>query len=39
MEKARNLWPEAIKGLPMNEQHKLKLKDHWGKLNEDFQIN
>jgi len=39
VEKARSLWPEAIKGLPMNEQHKLKLKDHWGKLNEDFQIN
>ena len=38
MEKARSLWPEAIKGLPMNEQHKLKLKDHWGKLNEDFLI-
>jgi serine/threonine-protein kinase HipA len=39
MEKARNLWPEAIKDLPMNEEHKLKLKDHWGKLNEDFKIN
>jgi len=39
MEKARSLWPEAIKDLPMNEQHKLKLKDHWGKLNEDFLIN
>jgi serine/threonine-protein kinase HipA len=39
MEKARDLWPEAIKDLPMNEEHKLKLKDHWGKLNEDFQIN
>jgi len=39
MEKARSLWPEAIKGLPMNEQHKLKLKDHWGKLSEDFLIH
>ena len=39
MEKARKLWTEAIKDLPMNEEHKLKLKDHWGKLNENFKIN
>jgi len=38
MEKARSLWPEAIKDLPMNEEHKLKLKEHWRKLHEDFQI-
>lgn len=38
MEKARSLWPEAIKDLPMNEGHKLKLKEHWSKLQEDFQI-
>lgn len=38
MEKARSLWPEAIKDLPMNEEHKLKLKKHWRKLHEDFQI-
>ncbi|AHK15124.1 type II toxin-antitoxin system HipA family toxin [Thalassolituus oleivorans] len=38
MDKARNLWPEAIKDLPMNEAHKLKLKAHWGKLQEDFRI-
>jgi serine/threonine-protein kinase HipA len=39
MEKARSLWPEAINDLPMNEAHKLKLKEHWGKLQEDFRIN
>lgn len=38
MEKARSLWPEAIKDLPMNEDHKLKLDAHWGKLQEDFRI-
>jgi len=39
MEKAGNLWPGAIKDLPMNEAHKLKLKDHWSNLQEDFRIN
>jgi serine/threonine-protein kinase HipA len=38
MKKARSLWPEALKNLPMNEQHKLKLKEHWGKLHGDFLI-
>jgi len=38
MEKARSLWPDEIKNLPMNEDHKKKLEDHWSKLQEDFQI-
>ena len=38
MEKARSLWPDKIKNLPMNEDHKKKLEDHWSKLQEDFQI-
>lgn len=38
MEKARNLWPGTIKDLPMNETHKLKLKEHWRRLQEDFRI-
>ena len=38
MEKARILWPDEMKNLPMNEDHKKKLKDHWSKLHEDFQI-
>ena len=38
MEKARSLWPEAIKDLPMNDSHKLQLKEHWRQLQGDFQI-
>lgn len=38
MEKARSIWPKALKSLPMNEQHKLKLTEHWGGLHEDFII-
>lgn len=39
MEKARTLWPEAIKGLPMNEGHKQTLKKHWSTLTSDFRIS
>jgi serine/threonine-protein kinase HipA len=38
IEKARSLWPEALKDLPMNEEHKTKLKEHWSKLQADFKI-
>lgn len=38
MERARSLWPEAIKNLPMNEAQKNKLKNHWQKLQNDFRI-
>jgi len=38
MEKARSLWPKEIKNLPMNDDHKKKLTDHWSKLQRDFQI-
>lgn len=38
MEKARGLWPEALKDLPMDEEHKEKLKGHWSKLHSDFKI-
>lgn len=38
MEKARILWPEAIKNLPMNEVHKRKLQKHWNSLHNDFRI-
>ncbi len=38
MEKARTLWPEALKDLPMDEEHKEKLKAHWLKLQADFRI-
>jgi len=38
MEKARSLWPDALKDLPMDEEQKEKLKAHWLKLQTDFQI-
>ncbi len=38
MDKARALWPEALKDLPMDEEHKDKLKAHWLKLNANFKI-
>lgn len=38
MDKARTLWPDALKDLPMDEAHKAKLKRHWGCLQQDFRI-
>jgi len=38
MEKARALWPEALKNLPMDDAHKEKLKAHWLKLQTEFRI-
>lgn len=38
MDKARNLWPGALKNLPMNEAHKLRLTQHWQNLQDDFRI-
>lgn len=38
MDKARSLWPEHIKDLPMNEEHKGDLKSHWANLQADFRI-
>lgn len=38
MDKARSLWPEQIKYLPMNEEHKDRLKAHWAKLQADLRI-
>ena len=38
IEKARSLWPAALKNLPMNEAHKKKLQTHWAKLQNDFRI-
>lgn len=38
MEKARRHWPEALKNLPMNDEHKKKLKTHWNNLKTDFKI-
>jgi len=38
MENARNLWPEKIMDLPMNDRHKNRLKTHWANLQKDFQV-
>lgn len=38
MEKARDLWPEMIKSLPMSAEHKLQLREHWRQLTPDFRI-
>ena len=38
MEKARELWPKKIKDLPMNDEHKDRLRAHWENLQKDFRI-
>ncbi len=38
LDKAKTLWPTAINDLPMNDDHKLQLKAHWGKLHKDFRF-
>ncbi|MES9943113.1 MAG: type II toxin-antitoxin system HipA family toxin [Candidatus Thiodiazotropha sp. 6PLUC2] len=39
LNKARELWPETLKALPMEDAHKDGLKAHWSKLHEDFAID
>lgn len=39
LSKARELWPAALKTLPMNEAHKAGLISHWGRLQDDFKID
>lgn len=38
MERARSLWPAALKDLPMDEEQAGRLIKHWGKLQRDFRI-
>lgn len=38
LDKARRLWPEALKDLPMHEKHKEQLIAHWRLLQKDFRI-
>ncbi|WP_318936434.1 hypothetical protein [Pseudidiomarina sp.] len=38
MERARTLWPAMLDELPMLENHKAKLRAHWGNLKQDFRI-
>ena len=39
MDKARSLWPDALKDLPVDKEHKKKLTAHWSRLHEDFRVN
>lgn len=39
MERARDTWGKALKELPMNEEHKKALKEHWASLPEDFRMD
>lgn len=39
LSKARELWPEALKALPMEDAHKNGLRTYWGKLHDDFKID
>lgn len=38
IEKARDIWPNALKDLPMNARHKQSLTAHWAALSGDFRI-
>lgn len=38
MEKTRSLWSNALNDLPMNEEHKQHLREHWQRLHEGFRI-
>lgn len=38
MDRARTQWPQALKGLPMNDDHKRHLGRHWQALQADFRI-
>jgi len=38
MDIARSLWIPALKNLPMNENHKAHLIEHWRSLHPDFRI-
>ena len=38
LEKARDLWPDTLKNLPMDDEHKTKLMEHWGNLQASFRI-
>lgn len=38
MERARSLWPDLLKELPMHQDHKDVLKNHWLQLHDDFKL-
>lgn len=38
MDRARAQWPQALNDLPMNDDHKRQLRQHWQALQADFRI-
>lgn len=38
VERARVQWPEMLERLPMLDEHKQLLRQHWGMLHVDFSI-
>ncbi len=38
MDKARAQWPQALNALPMNDEHKRQLKQHWQALRGNFRV-
>ena len=38
LDKARSLWPDALKNLPTDGEHKAGLREHWHNLHPDFRI-
>lgn len=38
LERVRDLWPQALNDLPMNDAHKEGLRNHWSRLHTDFRI-
>lgn len=39
LDRARTLWPNALKDLPMEDEHKEMLRKHWMALQPDFRLN
>ena len=38
LDKTRDLWPNALKDLPMGAAHKKQLREHWQALSADFRV-
>jgi len=38
MDRARQLWPSELKSLPMIDEHKTHLRQHWSWLHKDFKL-
>lgn len=39
IDKARTLWPPLLENLPMAEEHKTVLRQHWAALSPDFRLH